>query len=81
MHVSLTHTGILTSSLLALQRTEADASHLRALLKRERRDRQDLQQSLLLATAALAGLTHQVRLSIVQPSLPCHGWARTWLAC
>ena len=80
MHASLTHTGILTSSVLALQRTEADAFRLRALLKQERRDRQDLQQGLLLATAALAGQTHQVRLSVVQPSLPCLGWTGSWLA-
>lgn len=68
MHVSLTHAGNLTSSLHALQRAEADAKSVRALLERERRDKREMQQGLLMATAALAGQTCQVRLSSVHVS-------------
>ena len=78
MHASLTHAGNLKSSVLALQRAEADARSVRSLLERERRDRRELQQGLLAATAALAA--SQVRLSSVLhmcSDSPCLGWART----
>ena len=79
MHASLTHAGDFPRSLLALQHAQAEAINARALLKRERRDRRDLQQCLLTATAALAGLTNQVRLSVVQHS--CSVSPMPWLIC